>query len=330
MKKVFLITLLLVSYLSYGQVNLDDGLVLYYPFNGNANDESGNNHDGVVSGASLTSDKFSNSSKAYLFDGINDNITIWNSSETNANVNTDSGAISVWINPKNAGFVYQYYASNNDRFYLHLLPSLPGYRIGFGNEYIEVIEEIDFNSTIWYNFTINYYSNGNVKVYFDGGLSATYTYTNPGFIFGGGENFYLGQGWSQNRSNYEEKIDEFRLYNRPLNTDEIESLFNLTDGGGTPSITTLIVDGAAASATLSAGESHWYQFEVTTSGEHYIETHGSTDMYMVLYQNDGTTQITYDDDSGENTNSKITRDLTVGWYKVEMSGYSSSVTGDYT
>ena len=33
----------------FGQ-NLGDGLVAYYPFNGNANDESGNGNDGEVMG----------------------------------------------------------------------------------------------------------------------------------------------------------------------------------------------------------------------------------------------------------------------------------------
>ena len=32
---------------------LNNGLVAYYPFNGNANDESGNGNDGIVNGASL-------------------------------------------------------------------------------------------------------------------------------------------------------------------------------------------------------------------------------------------------------------------------------------
>ncbi len=37
-----------------------DGLITYYPFNGNANDASGNGNDGVVHGATLTEDRFGN------------------------------------------------------------------------------------------------------------------------------------------------------------------------------------------------------------------------------------------------------------------------------
>ena len=46
-----------------------DGLVAWYPFNGNANDESGNGHDGDVNGATLTEDEYGNSNSAYFFDG---------------------------------------------------------------------------------------------------------------------------------------------------------------------------------------------------------------------------------------------------------------------
>ena len=41
----------------FGQ-NLNEGLVAYYPFNGNANVESGNGNHGEVSGAALAEDRF--------------------------------------------------------------------------------------------------------------------------------------------------------------------------------------------------------------------------------------------------------------------------------
>ncbi|MBF0368929.1 MAG: hypothetical protein HQL52_05655 [Magnetococcales bacterium] len=49
--------------------DLNDGLVAYYPFNGDATDESGNGYDGTVSGASLTTDRLGVADSAYSFDG---------------------------------------------------------------------------------------------------------------------------------------------------------------------------------------------------------------------------------------------------------------------
>ena len=44
-------------------------MTAYYPFNGNANDESGNNYHGVVFGPTLTADRYGKANKAYLFGG---------------------------------------------------------------------------------------------------------------------------------------------------------------------------------------------------------------------------------------------------------------------
>jgi hypothetical protein len=52
--------------------NLQNGLVGYWPFCGNANDESGNGNDGVVNGATLTEDRFGVANAAYDFDGVDD------------------------------------------------------------------------------------------------------------------------------------------------------------------------------------------------------------------------------------------------------------------
>jgi hypothetical protein len=57
-----------------GTIAIGDGLVAYYPFNGNADDESGNGNHGVVYGATLTEDRFGRRENAYRFDGSNDQI----------------------------------------------------------------------------------------------------------------------------------------------------------------------------------------------------------------------------------------------------------------
>lgn len=70
-----------------------DGLVGWWPFNGNANDESGNGNDGVVNGATLTEDRFGNAASAYEFDGVNTYIECQNSNLPSGN---SSRTISAW------------------------------------------------------------------------------------------------------------------------------------------------------------------------------------------------------------------------------------------
>jgi uncharacterized protein YecT (DUF1311 family) len=45
------------------------GLIAYYPFDGTANDNSGNGNHGIIHGATLTSDRFGKSNSAYHFTG---------------------------------------------------------------------------------------------------------------------------------------------------------------------------------------------------------------------------------------------------------------------
>lgn len=54
-----LVLIVLFSTLS-GLSKSNEGLIAHYPFNGNANDESGNDNNGIVSGATLTTDRFGN------------------------------------------------------------------------------------------------------------------------------------------------------------------------------------------------------------------------------------------------------------------------------
>jgi len=57
-----------------------NSLVGYWPFNGNANDESGNGNHGSVNSANLTTDRFGNSNKAYYFNGNQSFIKVTNNS----------------------------------------------------------------------------------------------------------------------------------------------------------------------------------------------------------------------------------------------------------
>ena len=70
-----------------------DGLVGWWPFNGNANDESGNGNHGKVNGASLMSDRNGKINSAYQF---GNNIEILNSNKIEIGLNTFS--FSFWVN----------------------------------------------------------------------------------------------------------------------------------------------------------------------------------------------------------------------------------------
>ena len=70
---------------NYANAGLNDGLVAFYPFNGNADDESGNENHGTAHGAILTTDRSGNIDSAYAFDGTNDYIEISDNANFNFN-----------------------------------------------------------------------------------------------------------------------------------------------------------------------------------------------------------------------------------------------------
>ncbi len=55
-------------------VSLANGIMAWYPFCGNANDESGNGNIGIANGPLLTQDRFGNANSAYQFNGTSDYI----------------------------------------------------------------------------------------------------------------------------------------------------------------------------------------------------------------------------------------------------------------
>src|SRR4051794_11322695 len=79
---------------AYSQPFLNNGLIAYYPFNGNANDESGTSNNAGVNGATLSNDRFAEANQAYSFDGTKDFLSAPSSASLDLATN---GTISLWM-----------------------------------------------------------------------------------------------------------------------------------------------------------------------------------------------------------------------------------------
>jgi subtilisin len=224
---------------------VSDGLVACYPFNRNANDESGNGNHAIINGTTLTNDRFGNNESAYGFDGISNYIKIWSTDEMNQKVNTTEGAISVWFSPDintryESSFVYQYDSGANDRLYLDTTVHdwlTPGGKpnnllVGIGDNIsthngLFSKSEISDGDGSWYHTVVVWQADGTVKLYFNGKLDNSSAFNNPGFIFKGKESFYLGRSLDLNVRLFKGLIDDLRVYNRALAESEIQTLHNL-------------------------------------------------------------------------------------------------------
>ena len=105
-----------------------NGLVAYYPFNGNANDSSGNGNNGTVNGASLTTDRFGNTNKAYSFNGSNNYITV----PFNSKFNMQQATWNIWLKIDNAstGNGYYIFGLRDNSLHVIVLSENKGLAIG--------------------------------------------------------------------------------------------------------------------------------------------------------------------------------------------------------
>ena len=80
-----------------------NGLLAWYPFNGNANDESGNGNNGQLTNVSLTSDRNNLQNNAFKFDHIGASFSQLSKEiyiPYKPTLNQEKISVSVWVNPK--------------------------------------------------------------------------------------------------------------------------------------------------------------------------------------------------------------------------------------
>ena len=208
--------------------DLNDGLVAYYPFNGNANDESGNGNDGTVFGATLTTDRFGNVDSAYRFDG-DDWIDV--PDDPSFTLGSDPFTIATWIQFDSLGSYYLMghdegennqnkwiFWAHNSGFLFHVnSPSTGGY-----NPVTYDAWEPEINQ--WYHLVVKR-SGDDFMLYLDGSLVATGADSRP--IPDPNTSFQIGtaEGGHPERV-FKGLIDDIRIYNRALSDAEIQELYN--------------------------------------------------------------------------------------------------------
>jgi len=220
-----------------------DGLVAWYPFNGNANDESGNGNDGVVNGATLTEDRFGLASNAYSFDGIANCIDVQHSSSLSIFGSQSASSISLWCYTElnqpadliNKGFHSDVASFGNK--YLSLTNDAVGYQYTlYDFSTLNSVRPPDgyLNTQQWYHVLI--VRDASIKVYVNGmdattsandaGWSSNYNLVldDTNMSFGCRNNKDINNVPFQNLF-YAGKIDDIAIYNRALTEQEIQNLY---------------------------------------------------------------------------------------------------------
>jgi Concanavalin A-like lectin/glucanases superfamily len=76
--------------------SLKVGLIAYYPFNNNANDESGNGNNGTATNVTSATDRNGNTNAAAQFDGTSSYVTV--NDNTGLRLNATDFTINYWVN----------------------------------------------------------------------------------------------------------------------------------------------------------------------------------------------------------------------------------------
>lgn len=220
MKRTFTI-LVLLAFIGLSSIFAQaptEGLVGYWPFNGNANDESGNGNNGTVNGSTLTSDRFGNENSAYNFNGVNNYILV------NSSVTFPSTAITTafWFNRNSISptglenyickeHSFSTYLVQDSLLYSQVWKGTGGswtmwgsgsYHVPMNNDWIFYVSTFDNTTKV-------------VNIYINGVLQNSINETDPNAIVRTSTYpLYIGRNGSSSVYFIKGSLDDIRIYNR--------------------------------------------------------------------------------------------------------------------
>ena len=245
-----------------------DGLVAYYPFNGNANDESGNGNDGQISGNVFSAkDRFGNTSSAYQFEPSFGYIDV---TKPVFNIGQTGYTISVW-----------FCSDDVDRLSQCIFNTIPHTGIGMGLNGGDIRRPVAYNvgtangswtqningtrsdyvNGVWYHFVVT--KNGtDYTLFVNGQVDAAKTVpgaatfdNNVAFRLG---DLSLGPDYT-GRQVFPGRLDDFRIYNRALSGQEVKDLYRYEAPEG-PSLT---MEVQTVRVTMKVRPTRKYQLEAS-------------------------------------------------------------------
>ena len=263
-----------------------NGLLGWWPFNGNANDESGNGNNGTVNGATLTADRNGLANSGYSFNGTSNYIIVPNNNTLNL---SNKYTISLWVNlpdyssspaqPNNVGALdyprtllgKPHTSGWSSGYNICLTPSEK--KIGTGAANMTCCQNVGIGSNFiaplntWTNIIVTYdgitlkiYTNGNLDNYSNGTIN----------IDASSEPLYFGKEFTTAPDNwyrwFKGKLDDIAIYNRALTQQEITALYTGTPPCTNPTATitpqgaTTFCQGGFVNLNAATGTNYTFQW----------------------------------------------------------------------
>lgn len=223
---------------------INSGLVAYYPFNGNANDESGHGYNGTVYNSVLTNDRFGHPNSAYYFDGSSDYIVV----NHNPGLNPRLGdfTFSLWLkHPHQVNYSSLIQKTETSPWDvwdgISVFMDFPAsgqldFRTTNGESNSLYSNSSSLDNDAWTHLVMMR-QGGSLKIYVNGILDSSKSV--PIIDINNAFNLYFGCNQIQTYyQNYLGAMDDIRFYRRALSEADIQALYH--EGGwgdGTPTAT---------------------------------------------------------------------------------------------
>lgn len=214
--------------IDFSSSSLSEGLVAYYPFNGNADDESGNGNNATVNGASLAEDRFGFSDRAYRFDGINDDIV------STASVSSSKLTVSAWI------LIEEYHCWGGivDAFqekWEFVIDCEESNKLEFAKwhgdgSWEDYVDSLILSLNEWYHVVL--VINELVGTFYVNSVKSS-SFSLDSIVSVEPATLIIGHSRSGSSQYFEGLIDDVRLYDRALSDSEIQKLYNEQPGNST-------------------------------------------------------------------------------------------------
>jgi len=206
---------------------LPEGLIAYYPFNGNANDESGHGHDGVVHGATLTEDMCGRADSAYWFDGTD---TCYIEIENDGDFDIQHFTISAWVKWESGSPIHSFGGIFTNGYMIDHYSLVAGslFVRNWINYPHSPDDEFIVNTSVLqdgnFHFLVATYNGSVRKLYIDGFLLDSMEFSEV-IDYSTSENCFIGVNFPGGHDAFRGIIDNVRIYNRALSPDEVLALY---------------------------------------------------------------------------------------------------------
>jgi hypothetical protein len=216
------------------------GLVVYYPFNGDANDEGGNGVNGQIINTTGTGDRIGQDNGALLFNGVdslvvlpdNDRLDLTGDFSISFFIKGNSTSTHEWLimtkhragvcQPANTSWMLRY----NTDYGLRLINYDTTVECG---KTILSAPEVNLKDDLWHHVVIVYESQARtISLYMDGSFVTSMDASQLN-IQNNDESFVIGnQSNGVPAHNLDAAIDDLRIYDQAINEDIIEAIYRGT------------------------------------------------------------------------------------------------------